>query len=408
MSAPLPTNRGTFSVAMSRTVLVHTVLASLALVVAYMTWTSGDRPDRPQEEVTVLECAASDLRSVTLTSKRRTVKIEWRRDGGERAAWVTVGGERPARGAAPAAKRFAGNEALDRWLEENMPLRALRSLGDVDRARLTELELATPDTKLDIDCGSRRASYRLGGSAYGTGERYARATSGGPVYLFGAGVVSDLESAESRFMQRELHRFTAADIDKIRVETAGRTRTLLQRNRRTPAQAAWVDEAAPGQRNELYGNWLDRVAALRVTEFLPTGREPGSELAGGAGGRQVTPVATLRYEADGREKGTLTLVRIETAGAPTYYARSEVTHGWVKVLGSVATQVEQDARPVVGLDPIAPPPEPPAQRPSPAAGGSDGSVAPRPDAGRPGLPGTGTRPTTPRLPVPEPGHPDVH
>ena len=41
MSKPVPTTRGTFAIAMSRTVLVHTVLASLALVGAYMAWTSG-------------------------------------------------------------------------------------------------------------------------------------------------------------------------------------------------------------------------------------------------------------------------------------------------------------------------------------------------------------------------------
>lgn len=348
MSAPLPRTRSTFAVVMSRTVVAHAVLASAALATAYVAWTAGDRADRPrQQRVTVLACAPADVRSVAFLSKRRTVRVDWSRDGGTRAAWITVTGEQPAHGAAPEPKRFAANEALDRWLAEHLPLRAVRSLGELDGARLAELDLVDTETRLDVDCGGRRASFRLGGSTYGTGDRYARLFAGGPVYLFAAAFASELEAAEARFMQRELHRFTAADVDEVRVEIEGRTRTLLHRNRRSADRATWVDQAEPDRRNELYGNWLDRVAALRVTEFLPSGREPDG---------LITPITTLRYAADGQETGSLVLVRSDGAGAPTYHARSEVTHGWVRVIDSIATQVEQDARSVVGLEPLTPAP----------------------------------------------------
>jgi hypothetical protein len=205
------------------------------------------------------------------------------------------------------------------------------------------------------------------------GNRYARVAGGGQVYLLPDSVIGDMMSAQYKFMRKELHDFALADVDEVRLEAVGTSRRLLQRNRRTPESAMWVDAARPDRRNQLYGNWLGQVVKLTAQKYLAPGAEPGSELEVKAG--ELEELMAIEYFAARKSLGKMSMARV-TADNAYYYARTEKTHTWVEVPRSVAKLVAQDVAMVAGGqeqpeqpgDPSKLPgePAPPAGQPKPA------------------------------------------
>ena len=74
----------------SATVTIHAILAGLALVFAYLTWTR-DRTVPAADSVVILDVNKRDVNSIEYVDENRTVTVE-RRSGsdGEPYAWVTV------------------------------------------------------------------------------------------------------------------------------------------------------------------------------------------------------------------------------------------------------------------------------------------------------------------------------
>lgn len=328
-------------------VIINSVLAVVGLVMAYSTWQKGEQKEKPAGEVTIFDCDKDKLQSITLEQKNKTIKLEMRNEDGKALQWFKIdtqkapANQKDPKAAQPAkeTEQFAGNDAAKEFAASMAPMTALRSLGNVEKNMLKELELEKPETTLSVQCAGQTRSFQVGGSTYGVGDRYIREKKGGPVYLLAAAAIRDLESASFRFMQRTLHTFELKDVDSVKVEAAGKKRELLQRNRREPEKAEWVDASAPDKRNELYGNWLNRLSQLRVQEYLAPGKAPGSELKTPASGS--TPLATFEYVANGNGIGKLELMRVDAEPAE-YYAKSEATKTWVKVLQSVAAQIDQD------------------------------------------------------------------
>ncbi|MGB0680317.1 MAG: DUF4340 domain-containing protein [Polyangiales bacterium] len=370
-----------------RSVVVHAVLAALALVWAYEVWTDDSASDKDLGEVTVLQCDKNSIKRVQYRAPEKEVTVKPTRVDGETKIWIDSH-SKPKKGKA-SRKSFVGNEEAENFLKQMTPMHALRALGTIGKKKKKAFELDKAKTYLDVECGRKKRSYRIGGTAYGSGDRYIQDKQGGKVYLVHADLLAALQSAEFRLKQRELHTFEATEVHQLQVEAFGRKVTLLQRNRRVPEKATWVDASKPDKINELYGNWLSRVGQLRAQDYLKAKAVPGSELKKLTESVSPTPVLKLRYEEeDGDELGTLEMVRVD-AETPSYYAKSEVTERWVTVPKSVAEQVASDVRPVVGLEALAKPatkkaPAAPAPNPH-AAPGSAGAPAPGgPPAASPG------------------------
>jgi len=383
-------------------VIVHGSLAILGLVFAYTTWTREDDSEKPKGDVEIFNCEAGDLRSLTFETDRKVVRLEPRELDGEDYFWF----KSEDKAAAPNAKNpqakppaggqkpefFVGNDAAKTFVEKITPLRALRSLGEPTKDSLKDFELDKSKTQLSLDCGSRKATYTIGGSTFGVGDRYIRSKAGGPVYLLSAELVRDIEGANFRFMQRALQTFQLDAVDRIMVTNGeGKTAELVHRNRREPAKAEWVEAQATGKRNELYGNWLTRVDQLRVESFLKPGERPGTDIKGAAA---PEPVLKLEYRGEGRKLGQLELVRVKNGADTRYYAKSDTTHLWTVVVNSTAKQIDDELPGIYGAKiekPSATPPRPAAQMPGhPAISG--GGPASSPAA-------TG-KPTTPVRPAP--------
>lgn len=371
-----------------RSLLVHGILAVAGLVLAWRVWADRNAPEVSADAVTLLECGQGRLQSLELDleTKRVAMSVEGR---GDEAVYRFEAQQKRTEDAPDTAppeplepKRFLGSrDDVEAYVDEKLsPLRAIRSLGVPEGALLEEIALDEPEGRLTLRCGERDTVYDIGGAAFGSGDRYVREAGDDVVYLVAADVVRELQSADFRMIQRDLHAFDWTEVASVTAAVDGAEKTLLQRDRLDARKAQWVDEAEPDRRNELFDNWMDRVKRLRVQTYLPPDAAPGSDLEGDEAEGLGAPVAALRLvyrDAEGAELGRLALERVDGSGAQWFYAESDATRGWVTVMRSVATQVEDDGRLVLGLDPV----ERPEDRPTAAApdGGADEDGAAEPD-----------------------------
>jgi hypothetical protein len=387
-----------------KAVIIHGLLALFGLGFAYQTWSREPDAEEAPGAVTVAECREGDLRTLELESTTTRVTVEPQRQGDDALYWITTqkkpadaAKKPPDAGAAEPVKedetlkpkRFLANAAFKDYLKRLAPLRAVQGLGELPKEKLADFGFDKVETKLKLQCGDaagKAIELEAGAKTFGSGQRYVRDAKSKQAYLFGDEVVSDLQSAQFKFMQTDLHVFEPTEIEEVSVDVRGTKKRLLHRDRKLDDRATWVDAGAPDKKNELYDNWFSRLTRLRAREYLAPGVEPGADVKGGAG--EQTLALRIDYKVDGKPDGKLELVRVqEGASAAKYYARTETTRGWVTVFDSAAKEVEQDAAMVVGLE------EAPASKTAPKAaapGGTETSTsvhgAPHGGAPVPGLP----------------------
>jgi hypothetical protein len=388
-----------------KSVIIHALLATFGLVFAYQTYTR-----KPEENtvagVTVAECSREDVTKVYLNTATVEVTAEPVREGGETTFWVSTrhrppeevsaldplknprrepptlkpaAAEGAAGGAAPAAaggaapeppkkelaeankpKRFLANGAFNAYLKRLTPVRAYRSLGKLDEKQDADFGFGKTLGFLELECGGRTLELQSGSRAFGSSQRYLRDTKTGVTYLFDEPTIGDLESAQFKFMQADLHPWKAEDVEEVVVEAQGAKKKLIHRDRKLQ-QAQWVDDAAPAKRNELYANWFSRLSRLRARAYLDRGAQPGADLKAAG---SATPVVRIDYKVADAAKGTLELVRVDENGVGHYYARTETTHAWVALFDSAAKEVEQDVGMVVGVEQPSAPEKPKDAKPA--------------------------------------------
>lgn len=375
-------------------VLIQALLALSGLVAAYFVWTEKKVDGSQETGVAVVSCDKRDIAELRYEDEKLNIVLASTEAGlsvtetkyapapadPKKAAAAEAEGAK-AEDAAPEAEEadaaaeakriekekniFVANKAAETYLEKWDPLQAIRSLGELSEEQEASLELSDAKARLALKCGGVEKVFRIGGSAYGSGDRYLRAEDGGPVYLLEAETVRAIESAKFRFMQRELHRFEMRRVETLTIEAAGRSRTLLHRNRLDKAKAEWVDQAAPDRRNELFANWLERVERLRAQKYLAADATPETDVEKATGSPEL--LAKLVYKSvDGDTLGSFELMKVP-AEMDIFYARTEATRGWVTVLRSVAQQVADDLAAVVGASESAEAPAPAPDAPAPAA-----------------------------------------
>ncbi len=358
-----------------KSVLAHAILALGGLTLAYLVWTD-EGPTADVDEVELVDCDPEDVSAVELRTDDKHVTVTIDRDGDDLLARVVV--VRHREGGDDETQEFVASiDSLGDWLEQVAPLRARRTLGDLDDAQLEEIGLAESPGSFALTCGGTTHTFQIGGRAYGSGDRYARLESGGPVHLLGTERLQAIESAEFQLMERRLHTFEWTAVTELRLEAWGASKTLLQRNRIDAENAEWVDRASPDRRNEVYGNWLSRYARVRVQRYLPPDEEPGSDLDEPAA---AEPVMRLVMQGEDGELGHMEMRRVDVLPL-AYYVRTETTRDWVRVPQSAAQAFEDDARSVLGMDPLERPEPPPPAAPDAGTAGGDAGVEGSVDGG---------------------------
>jgi hypothetical protein len=345
-----------------KAVVIHALLAVLGLGFAYETWTRKPEETSAPGLVTVAECSADTFQKLSLDTPTLELSVEPVKERGETAYWITQrnkpqedkakadAGEPTVEAKKPPEppRRFLGNAAFVEYLKRLTPLRARRSLGKLDADKDVEFGFDKITTHFGLQCAGRQLELAAGGRSFGASQRYARDEKSKVSYLLDDLTIADLEAAQFKFMQADLHNFATDAIEEVTIAARGAKVHLLQRDRKVPDHAQWVDASNPDKRNEVYGNWFSRLQRMRARIYLPAGAEPGSDLKGPSGGTE--PVLTIDYKVADKPNGKLDLVRVEENGVGHYYARTETTQAWVAVYDSSAKEVEQDVGMVVGLE----------------------------------------------------------
>jgi hypothetical protein len=326
---------------------VHLGLLVLAAIAAVLVWTRDKAPKAlAQSEVTVWTGRPADVERVRYDAKKKTIDLETKKDDAGRYFVIQVDKD----AAAPAKKPDAGAEPEpagnrtqlsivsvgpgEKLLELVAPLKALRAVGKVAEDRLGEFGLDDPDGKLTIRVSGADRVLTVGAQTPGGGDRYVRFEGNGEVYVVKGDVVRDLEAAETKLIERDLHEWKDPDITSAKVLAGGKTRELLRAG--PDGKRFWADSGAAEQNDETASNWMSKLERLRPSEFvltMPEGKET---------------VARVEYAARSRPLGFLELVKAPGPdGKAAYYVVSERTRHLAKVASSSAEQVEQDVASVV-------------------------------------------------------------
>lgn len=306
-------------------------LAAMGLLLAYSTWQR--EPERSPGEAMVLDAKRSDLEKVRYADDKKWIEMTMQKGPDGPEVWMhTSATDTPK---AP-EREVRGNESSLKLWEKLAPLRATRALGSLDQAKLKELGLDAPKKHLELTVRGQKHSFAAGQPAFYVSEPYVLDESDKKVYVLGNGVLSDLDNAASRFIDRTMHGFKANELDGVTVSSGGKKRELVQVGEPSPTQITikLAPKKSPDKLDEQARNWHDKLWRLFPIDILGKGEMP-------AAGK---PDLKLRvdYSYRGKALGFIEIGRVtppppaQNASsapppAPEVYARTEHTAGWVKL-----------------------------------------------------------------------------
>jgi len=242
-------------------------------------------------------------------------------------------------------KQFRGSDQADKLLELFAPLRSVRALGKVDDAKAKELGLTDSKKSLTVTARGTAVKFTIGGTSYGGGDSYVRDPEG-RVFLISQRLISDFEFAESRLMERRLHRFDRADFDRLEVTVGAKKRVLLQKSRQDQQNFFFTEEATPDKRDDTLKNWVEKVMRMAINDYVAQGEEPQPvTTAPMSGAATMGDIVTLRFFDGRKDLGSAVLSRYQNpkTNQVEYFARTETTIGQVRLLTATAESAIQDA-----------------------------------------------------------------
>ncbi|MCC6559198.1 MAG: DUF4340 domain-containing protein [Polyangiaceae bacterium] len=329
-----------------RSILVHLGLVVVAALFAVFVWTRDKKAASPtaQTDVTVWQGRAADVERIAFEGKRRRVTLEAKQD---KAGRYFVGsterdapppaGDAGAEAPAPAAKSatFVSVGGANKLAEVLAPLKALRAIGKLGDDRAGEFGLDDPEGTLTVTLRGAERKLVFGGPTPGGGDRYAKDPASGEVYAIKGDVYRDLDAADSRLLERDLHEWKDAEVTRAKILAGGKARELTRGG--AEGKKFWADPASPDQNDETAGNWMSKLDRLRPTEYAAAA--PSSS----------ETVARVEYAGADGELGFLELVKGPpgSSGKPDYYLVTERTRLHGKVPATLGEQVEQDVGAVV-------------------------------------------------------------
>ena len=337
-----------------RSFFVHLGLLVVSAIVAVLMWTREQRPKAlALADVNVWAGRPADIERVLYEGKKKTVTLEAKKDDIGRWFVVTIdkeasaptrkadagaGEDAGAGSAEPAARTqvtLVSVGAGEKLLELLAPLRAFRAVGKIETDRLAEFGLSEPEGTLTVRMGGSERKLTLGSGTPGGAERYVRYEGNGEVYVIKGDIVRDLDGAESKLIERDLHEWKDPEMSSAKITASGKTREIVRGG--SEGKRFWADPASPDQNDETVSNWISKLEKLKPNEYVrqvPEGKET---------------VARVDYFGkSSKALGFLELLKApsETEGKPTYFILSERTRQLAKV-SATAEQIEQDLGSIV-------------------------------------------------------------
>jgi hypothetical protein len=334
-----------------RSVAIQGGLALLVLILAYTTWQRP--PEKQAGEVFVLDLTKNDLDKVRFEDQEAKSWAELAKGKDDEGTFITLrlsgfdstGAALPSGHPGIALKQperlVRANETAQKLFERFAPLRAQRSLGVLDAAKLKELGLDKTKKFLEVTARGRARRFAIVSAPPGGDSPYIQDVGDKKVYIVPRAVLSDLQAASTNLPERRLHSFRIEEVDKVTLSSAGKTRELVATRIEDFPGIRLAPAATPDKPDATLKNWSDRVFSLFPTEVLGQGEVPASG--------NPTVVIRVEYFSRGRRIGWTELGRSQapavsttTAAAPVQgWARSEFTLGWFKLAGDAQSLINE-------------------------------------------------------------------
>jgi hypothetical protein len=346
----------------ARGAAVQGALAVAGLTAAYFAWQR--EPVTSGSEVTILDLGKNAISTLTYDDTKQHVVFVRGEEGGEPLTWFTVTPKEPPppppvpakdggaadggalvsmaavdAGTASAVasssppkkpRQFRGNEQADKVWERFAPLHGTRALGVLDAVKLKEVGLDKADRFLTLSTNGGTYDFEVGTVAQGVVNPYFRDRKDGRVYLVKGNLLSDLEFAQSRLVDRRLHAFKQEEADGLTVKAGTVTKDFVV------ADGKVSPKDSPSAPDAFAKNWSDKLFRIVVTEVLGKDELPPA----GA------PLAELRveYTHHGKSVGWMEVGH----SGPDFYARTEHTAGWLKVPANTTDLVVEAHKVITG------------------------------------------------------------
>jgi len=387
-----------------RRLAIHLVLLIAAAGFAYTQSLPDDPLDAPLEpgEVDLWGGKPEDVARVEYRDDRQRVVVERKQD--DAGAYYT-GKVEPAPGTpepAPTASAsahtppprpvqpasFVSVKVAEALAEKLAPLRAKRSIGEVDASRAAEFGLDDPEGTLIIDVAGVKHTFTLGSVTPGATNRYARYDKDNRVYVIDASVIRDLQGGAGRLAERQQHAWKTAEVTGVTVASGEDQRKLIRSG--PEGRRFWADASQPDVNDETAGNWLTKADRLRPITYV-------DELPSGA-----TKVVRVDYTGDDGKLGFLELHRVE-GDKTQYFITTEHVRQPAEVAKATADQVRDDLASLLGRTPPEEPeaaPSASASAPVPALSAPKAPAPAAPKAPAPAAP-KAPAPAAPKAPAPK-------
>ena len=314
---------------------VKVLLALLVLLLGVAYWSNSEE-DGPRvvKSVSVFETDASNITGLRLVTKTQTVSMSFRQDDKKASyPWFRIETKSSTRA-------FVGNDKVEKLLKKYANFEAIRSLGsDFDSERLSKLKFDSPARKLTIQLKSGERKFELGGRTHGARDHYLRSVGGKEVFLVAKKLIADFESPESQLTLRKIMKLSMEDVAAVVVTAKEKSQKILRQNRLSAKDAFWAASAAPDERNETLGNYVDKALKLTARKYGPKESPlPQGDL-----------LFSMRWEDDsGKTLDTIHLFKSDEKRV-SYLVQSEATHVPVEVSRTIGEQLERDLAVILGL-----------------------------------------------------------
>jgi hypothetical protein len=315
-----------------RGVKIHATLLAVMVLLALQTWTRDQPQPIREARVQVWERDTTEITSVRYQSRSRELEISLRGEGGDPFFWGVeiLPAARPGAQADTAAFPIGvrGVQVVNGFAD----FEVVGVVGQVSPDRDQEFGLDEPTARLTLGFDDGPRVFEIGGAVYESSDYYARDTSTGDVYVLPEDLIGPLQTGEGAVRERRVHYFLDSEIGRVRLEARGQERVVTRAAGGQGGAASWVPQDTPGQADQTFANFMDRLGQLAIERFDRT--VPADRLE---------RLLRLDYvSTEGEPLGFVELYSDPLAASETYYLLSERTRVPAVAIPLLAQRVVQD------------------------------------------------------------------
>lgn len=228
-------------------------------------------------------------------------------------------------------REFPGNDRALEIARGAVTFKALRAFDGLSPKELEAMGLAEPSGTLTFKTASGEHTFKLGATAYGSGDMYAT-LDGTRVFLLPAKVVGPLKNARYRLQEKRMVPVKPADVDTVVAKAEGvASRELVASG--SDADRHWRPKGAEIEDTSAFDSFVEKLMAVRVDRYHVSGEpEPAP----------IEAVLTAQFSGSGEPLTRVELARSEEKGKEVWLARTPTSRGWAKVNTGAASDVAEE------------------------------------------------------------------